>query len=272
MTIVFDGKSFAAQKEQSLRVKIQSLKAKGIVPGLVSIVVGDNPASLLYTRLKKKAAERVGIEFETVGFGSNISVEKITDLISRNNVNPHVQGIMVQMPLPNNLKKYSEMIVDAILPERDVDGLRKGSPFVHATSRAVIEIIGEAERCLRISSGAESLKVVVVGATGMVGRPLVRELGRLGFGVTGCDINTPNLGKETIKGDILVSATGKAGLITADMIKGGAIVIDVGSPKGDVEPSVSAKASFITPVPGGVGPVTISCLLENLVEACYNML
>ena len=204
--------------------------------------------------LKKEAAQRVGIEF-----GVRNSIDDIKEL----NEDEKVYGIMIQMPLPEKIRSEKFGIINSIDPQKDIDGLGEDSPFLHPTSRAILEVIEEASR-------DTNLTCVVVGATGMVGRPLVVELKRRGYKVIECNTKTLDLKAETLKGDILISATGKTGIIKSDMVKNGAIVIDVGYPEGDVEKKAKEKASFATPVPGGIGPVTISCLLENLVEACYN--
>ncbi len=254
MLIKFDGKAFAKKKEEELKKKVEGLKSRGLNPKLVSILVGKNPGSALYTRLKKEAAERVGIEFE---------IRNSLDDIERLNKDPKVHGIMIQMPLPENMLDSKFQILNSISPKKDVDGLRDDSPFLHPTAKAIVQVIEEATQ-------ETGLTCVVVGATGMVGRPLVKELGKRGYKVIECNTKTADLKSEALKGDILVSVTGKAGIIKKDMVKEGAIVIDVGYPVGDVETAARERASFVTPVPGGIGPVTISCLLENLVEACYN--
>jgi len=246
MSIIFAGRAFASKKEKELKEKVQELKKKGINPTLASILVGEDPASKLYVALKGKAAERAGIKLEVFD-----SVDVIEDL----NKDPRFQGIMIQLPLPQEFKARSQEIVNTISPQKDVDGLRGDSKFLHPTSKAVVDILKEAEKELNLNPKS----VCVVGSGGMVGAPLVKELKRLGY----------ELIEERNQADVLISCTGVAGLITADMVKDGAIVIDVGSPKGDVDfAGVSPKAAFITPVPGGVGPVTISCLLENLISAC----
>lgn len=255
MAIVFDGRAFAAKKEERLKNVVLGLKSKGITPRLASVLVGDDPASNLYVSLKKKVAQRVGIELEVIGFASEIE---------RLNKDESVHGIMVQMPLPEELRGKTQEIINSISPNKDVDGLRNNSKFLHPTSKAVIDILKEAERELKITPKS----VCVVGATGMVGTPLVKELKKEGYEVIECNSDTEGLSDKTLSADVLISTTGIAGIITGEMVKEGAVVIDVGSPVGDVNPNVSEKATFITPVPGGVGPVTISCLLENLIQAC----
>ena len=259
MGIIFDGNAFAKEKEKALKKRISKLK-----PKLISILVGDDKASALYTKLKQKAAKRVGIKFEIKRFNSNVSKEKIVFLIKQLNKDKNVQGIMVQLPLPKRLRSEIQNILDSISPEKDIDGLTKNSPFIPATTKAIIRILGEAKEKLR--EGKE--KVVVVGEKGTVGKSVMKELKNLNYDVTGVDIETEDLKSVTEKADILISTTGVPNLIKGNMVKDGVVIIDVGSPHGDVLfNEVIQKASFITPVPGGIGPVTIISLLENLIQA-----
>lgn len=248
MVFIFDGRAFAAEKEEKLKSKVQRLKEKGIVPHLVSIIVGDNPASRLYIALKQKAAWRIGAKLTAVSLDQNTSAEKVIEIIKKFNKDRKIQGIMVQLPLPGKLAEAKERIVNLIDPQKDVDGLRKDSQYIHPTAKAVMQII-------EVAPPAKT--ICVIGEKGMVGSALIKEIKKTKL----------RLIKDFSNADILVSATGKPGLVTAGMVKEGAAVIDVGSPKGDVSPSVFKKAGFITPVPGGVGPVTISSLLENLIAS-----
>ncbi len=254
MAIIFDGRSYAAEKEESLAIRVLGLKAREVYPKLASILVGSDPASQLYVTLKKKAAERIGAEVDIYLIKENSKPEDLLLLIATLNADNSVHGIMIQMPIPGKMGLKKRVILDSIDPEKDVDGLKIDSEFLHPTSKAVIDILKEAEKELK----TKPKSVCVVGANGMVGAPLVKELKELGYDVI----------QEREKADVLVSCTGTPDLIDESMVKSGAIVIDVGSPKGDINfESVSKKASFITPVPGGVGPVTITSLLENLVSA-----
>jgi len=264
MAIIFDGRAFAAKKESSLGIRVLGLKARGVYPKLASILIGDNPASELYVDLKKKAAERIGAEIDVYFLPENSKFSEILQLIESLNSDDNFNGIMIQLPLPERLSEFKEKMLGAIDPAKDIDGLRYDSQFLHPTSKAVIDILKEAEKSLKTNPSS----VCVVGATGMVGTPLVKELRKEGYAVAEVSTETKDLREKLKTSEVVVSATGVAHLIKPDMIKDGAIVIDVGSPKGDVDPSVSAKAGFFTPVPGGVGPVTISCLLENLILAC----
>lgn len=271
MATIFDGRKLAAEKEISLSNRVLGLKARGVYPKLASILIGDDPASRLYVGLKKKAAERIGAEMDVYLLKKTSKLEEVLLLIDTLNDDEAVQGIMIQMPLPGDLSKHKNDIIDKILSGKDVDGLKVDSEFLHPTSKAVIQILDQAkkDKNVRLPLKDSPCKVVVVGATGMVGAPLVGKLKIEGYEVIPCDTNTPNLKGTTLQGDIVVSCTGVSNLIKGEMVKEGVIVIDVGSPKGDVDfESVEKKAAFITPVPGGVGPLTISCLLENLIGAC----
>lgn len=263
MTLIFEGKKFAERKEKILSQKVRKLIKANVFPKLVSILVGNDPASILYTNLKKKAAERIGCAMEINKFPSTVSVNQLNQLISKLNSDTSVHGIMIQLPLPKEIANHKLSIINSIVPEKDVDGLQEKSLFVPATVKAVVEIIREAKLVLK----HDFEKAVVVGAKGMVGKPLVSLLKTLEYHVTECDLDTKDLKSKTLKADLLISASGKPGLIKSNMIKSGAAIIDVGAPKGDVEKSAYEKAAIVSPVPGGVGPVTISCLLENLILA-----
>jgi len=273
MMKIFNGRTFALEKEQRLARRIAGFKAKtGISPKLMSIVVGDSPASLLYVRFKQESAKRVGIEFEKVKFAPDVQAEEIIRRIKQENYDQKTHGIMVQLPLP---KRYvigdtREGILDVISSEKDVDCLttenfkllESGTPrFLPATVKAILEVIRETRYEIR---GAN---ICVVGASLIVGKPLTIVLRQMGARVTVCRSKTIDLPGKTKKADILISATGVPSLIKPEMIKTGAVVIDVGSPRGDVDSLVVNRASFFTPVPGGVGPVTIACLMENVLQA-----
>ncbi len=269
MATVFDGRRFAAEKEATLAIRVLGLKTRGVYPKLASILVGNDPASQLYANLKKKAAERIGAEVDIYLIKENSKPEDLILLIETLNTDITVHGIMIQMPIPGKMGVLKEKIVNSIKPEKDIDGLRSDSPFLHPTSKAVIQILDEAKKADDSPLVKEPIKVVVVGATGMVGAPLVKELKEEKYEVITCDTSTPDLREKTLQGDIVVGCTGIPNLIKRNMVKRGVVVIDVGSPKGDVEfGEVEKVASYISPVPGGVGPVTITCLLENLISAC----
>ena len=267
MARVFDGEALAKKKEGELKTKIERLKKQGKGAKLAVIVFSDDAAGKLYSALKQAASERVGIEFEEFNF-SDIDLEPVIKLIGRLNRDPKVTGIMIQRPGVSwgksrgmdrvGFEAWWVQLVKTIVPGKDVDGLRQGSRFVPATVKAVEAILN--------SLPSRDGKVVVVGSLGLVGRALVKKLG-----ATGVDIETKDLGAITLEADVLISAAGQPNLITVEMVKDGAVVIDVGWPKGDVDfEAVKRQAAVITPVPGGVGPGTVVGLLENLVEAGYS--
>jgi len=263
MAIIFDGRAYAAEKEANLAIRVLGLKTREVYPKLASILVGNDPASELYVNLKKKAAERIGVEVDIYLIKENSKPEDLMLLIKTLNEDDSVHGIMIQMPLPSGVQNSKSKILNTIAPQKDVDGLRPDSEFLHPTSKAVIDILNLAE----VGLSVKPKLVAVVGATGMVGTPLVKELKIEGYEVIEASGKTDDLSHNLKNAEVVISATGIPGLIKANMIKPGAIVIDVGSPNGDVELSATSHASFITPVPGGVGPVTITALLENLILA-----
>ena len=263
-TIIFDGKTFALQKKEALKKKVLDLNTKGKFPHLASIVIGDNPASKLYVSLKKKAGEAIGIQVDIYYIPEYTKKDDVITLIKTLNVDNEFSGIMVQLPIPGKLSEYKDEIINTIDLSKDVDGLREDSNFVHPTSKAAIEILDYAKSLSDIKN-LPLKKICVVGSTGMVGKPLVRELRKEGYEVLECDSQTKNIKDITLSCDVVISATGVSELIKTDMLKKDVVAIDIGSPKGDFEKKVEGIASFITPVPGGVGPVTISCLLDNLI-------
>jgi methylenetetrahydrofolate dehydrogenase (NADP+)/methenyltetrahydrofolate cyclohydrolase len=270
MTRIFDGKSFVKQKEDNLRKRAEDLSGLGVTPKLVSIIVGDNPASILYVNLKKKAAERIGAEVEIKKFNEDVNFDLLIQEIRRLNSDKSVHGIMIQLPLPEKFsRKERDSIIDTISEEKDVDGLRKNSKFTPPTAKAVLYILSISEEYSHF--GKYPVVISIVGAKGFIGGQIVKALQDLHLGsykIIAVDRKTPNYEQILQNSDVLISVTGSPGIIGKNEIKKGATVIDVGSPKGDVKTDeVLGKAAFISPVPGGVGPVTIVCLLENLVEA-----
>lgn len=265
-TKIFDGRAFAAKKEVELKREVTKLKAKGITPKLVSILVGNDPASHLYVNLKKKAAERVGAEVEIKAFPENEDISNILDFIGSTNTNSSVHGIMVQLPLPEKFTDEDrDLIINTINSKKDVDGLRNDSHFLTPTVKSVLFALKEAsENIVR-----PDMQVVVVGHTGFEGGKIYKVLTEMGYEVDGVDSTTKDLKENTQKADILISATGSPRIIHGDMVKDGSVIIDIGAPKGDVvKEEVIGKAAFLSPVPGGIGPVTIVSLLENLIDTC----
>ncbi|MGD8744175.1 MAG: bifunctional 5,10-methylenetetrahydrofolate dehydrogenase/5,10-methenyltetrahydrofolate cyclohydrolase [Candidatus Woesebacteria bacterium] len=263
MTHTFDGKGAALARERKLKNESSELKREGAVPKLVSILVGDDKASKLYVRLKKQAGGRVGVEVEILTFSETTSVDEIVEVIGNLNKDDSVHGIMVQLPLPDNYSLDDrERIIDSIDTKKDVDGLRDESYYTAPVVASVIHIIDEA-----VVYVDEDPLVVVVGASGFEGKKIVDKLRERGFRVEGADTKTRNLKKVTQDADILISVTGEPDLIKSDMVSPSAVMVDVGSPRGDVEKNLYDKVEFISPVPGGVGPLTVSYLMENVIEA-----
>lgn len=255
MAEIFDGKSFSLKKIENLKKEVLKLKSIGIYPHLASIIVGDNPASKLYVGLKKIAGNKIGVEVSVYLLSKNTKKEKLLTLIKILNDDRNISGIMLQLPLPEKLNNSKFEILNTIDIKKDVDGLKSDSNFVHPTVKAVLQIIELAKIKLNKSFNT----IAIVGKEGMVGSFLINELKNTKY----------KLIENSKEADILVSATGSPNIITGSMVKKDAIIIDVGSPKGDVDfDKVSPKVLFITPVPGGVGPVTITCLLENIIIAC----
>lgn len=282
---LFNGKDKALERLVELEKKVRELKNKGITPKLVSIMAGEDPGSQLYLSLKKKAAESVGVDFEVIRFRSNATMVRIMAAINKLNGDKSVQGVMIQLPLPGNLRLPTSLklrrtgktgnLINVIDQEKDVDGMRDDSPFIAPVVKAVVCAIKEAGNYMapfdklrvNLSLKAKPCKVVVVGATGFVGLKIVKVLEEMDYDVAGLNSKAKNLKLEIKRADVLISATGSENIIKAGMVKLGSILIDVGSPRGDIEKKAYDKASFVSPVPGGIGPLTIYYLIENLVKA-----
>ncbi len=263
MAVIYDGRARAQMEEEIIRSRVRELKSQyGIFPHLVTILVGDDEASKIYTRLKKEAAERVGIIFTVRVFETDTSSEEIKNFIRNKNKDKKVHGIMVQMPLPGNFDTKS--IVGEIDRKKDVDGLRVNSSFVHPTVKAIYQVVEMV--------ATDGVNIVVVGAKGMVGSKTVQYLRKKGYIVDRIDLETKNKTGKLKQADIIISSTGKAGIISKDMVKKGVGIIDVGSPKPEVQKEVGKIAKLITPVPGGIGPMTIAELLKNLTTASEKVL
>ena len=260
--IIFDGRKFANAKLAKLKSKISLLK---VIPGLEIILVGNDPASLLYTNLKKKTGEGIGLKININKFPQTVSQDEIIRILKAFSKDDSVHGIMVQLPLP--VKFNTPKILSLISKEKDVDGLNPKSNFTPAAVKAIFDIL-KVEGTINFSLTI----VAVVGSCGFVGKSVITNLKKLKCSkIIAIDQNTTAKLSNLRKADIIISATGKPQVITSDLVKKGTVIIDTGSPQGDINfPEVSKQAKFITPVPGGVGPVTISCLLENLYQAAYN--
>jgi methylenetetrahydrofolate dehydrogenase (NADP+)/methenyltetrahydrofolate cyclohydrolase len=258
--MIIDGKSIAAKRLADLKNRISEL---GVSLKLGVVVVGDNEASEMYVKMKRKRAEEVGIESDIVKLPQSVSklelVKKIRDL----NEDRSVTGILIQLPLPKEVD--TQDVLQSIDPAKDVDGLTDNSHFLPATVKAVLIAIQEGLDGQKLSQKT----VTVIGQGRLVGKPLSEELVRLGATVNCCDEFTDkNEVKELARrADILVTATGVAGLVTTDLVKPGTIVIDCGAPLPEVDLGVAEIAGAITPVPGGIGPLTVVSLLENIVQA-----
>ena len=261
--MIFDGKAFANELENTLSYKVRNLVKK---PKVVSVLLGDDPASVLYTKLKKQAAKRVGIEFEVVHLDSQqLTANSLRQNILEVGARAEITGVMVQLPIRGLQGQALQEVLRAIPLSKDVDGLRwEESGIMPATVRAILSILDEIAK--RQSPGLWERRFVVVGSKGAVGRPLVHYLRERGVEVSEVEWDTPNPGEIIRQGEVVISCTGKEGVITSKLISEGAVVIDVGSPRGEMTAEVYQKASVAVPVPNGVGPVTIVSLLANAEE------
>ena len=273
---LLDGNLLSKKLRAEIAARAAILTAKGIRPGLAVIVIGDNPASQVYVRNKVKACEDVGFHSVLERYSAELGEEELLARIATLNADPAIHGILVQLPLPEHIA--AERVLEAIAPEKDVDGfhvanagaLMVGKPeFKPCTPYGCMKILESIDYPIR---GA---RAVIVGASNMVGKPMAMLLLQAGATVTICNSKTRDLAHHTKDADILVVATGKPHMVTGDMIKSGAVVIDVGINRlpdgklcGDVDfDTAKYVAGWITPVPGGVGPMTITMLLMNTLEA-----
>jgi len=273
---ILDGKTLAAQLRARVKADVEALAQRGIRPGLAVIVAGENPASQVYIRNKLRACEETGVRSQLFELPGSVSQDALVDRVLALNDDAEVHGILVQLPLPKHVD--AQRVLETVSPAKDVDGfhfanlgaLLAGEPrFVPCTPAGVMRLLEEAHVALAGS------RAVVVGRSNIVGKPLALLLLQKDATVTICHSKTAQLAALTREADILVAAVGRPKLVTADMVKPGACVIDVGVNRtrdgaltGDVDfPQVQKIAGWITPVPGGVGPMTIAMLLENCVRA-----
>ncbi len=270
-----DGKALSAKVRSSILAETEELKKKGVTPGLAVIIVGNDPASEIYVRNKEKACAECGFYSEKYALPAETSQEELLGLIDQLNHSPQISGILCQLPVPDHISE--EAVINAIDPKKDVDAFHPVNvgkimvgnfDFVPCTPAGVMELLDEYQIDIK---GKEC---VVVGRSNIVGKPMSMLLLHRHGTVTMCHSRTQHLDEVCRRADILVAAVGKAGFITPNMVKDGAVVIDVGINRnaegkvcGDVDPAVMEKASYMTPVPGGAGPMTITMLMKNTLKA-----
>ena len=270
-----DGKMVSAKVRGSILEEVNGLKDKGVRPGLAVIIVGEDPASKVYVRNKERACEECGFYSEKYALPEGTTQEELLGLIDELNHNPRIDGILCQLPVPKHINEQA--IIDAISPEKDVDAFHPinvgkimvgNFDFLPCTPAGVMQLLEEYD----IDPNGKNC--VVIGRSNIVGKPMAMLLLHKNGTVTICHSRTKNLKEVCAQADILVAAVGKADFVTADMVKEGAVVIDVGMNRkdgklcGDVAfDEVNEKASYLTPVPGGVGPMTITMLMKNTLKA-----
>ncbi|MGI6180042.1 bifunctional methylenetetrahydrofolate dehydrogenase/methenyltetrahydrofolate cyclohydrolase FolD [Butyricicoccus sp.] len=270
-----DGKMVSAKVRGSILEEVNGLKDKGVRPGLAVIIVGEDPASKVYVRNKERACEECGFYSEKYALPEETTQEELLGLIDELNHNPRIDGILCQLPVPKHINEQA--IIDAISPEKDVDAFHPinvgkimvgNFDFLPCTPAGVMQLLEEYD------IDPNSKNCVVIGRSNIVGKPMAMLLLHKNGTVTICHSRTKNLKEVCAQADILVAAVGKADFVTADMVKEGAVVIDVGMNRkdgklcGDVAfDEVNEKASYLTPVPGGVGPMTITMLMKNTLKA-----
>lgn len=276
MAKIIDGKAVSAAVKQEVKAEVETLKQQGVAVGLAVIIVGDNPASRTYVNNKKKACAEAGIVSEEYALPESTTQAELLDLIDTLNKKDSIHGILCQLPLPKHLDEKA--VIAAISPEKDVDAFHAVNvghimigdySFLPCTPAGIMEMLKYYEIPI---AGKEC---VVIGRSNIVGKPMAMLLLQQNGTVTVCHSKTVNLAAVTARADILVAAVGIPKFVTADMVKDGAVVIDVGMDRdengklcGDVDfEAVEPKVSYITPVPGGVGPMTIATLLKNTVTA-----
>lgn len=273
---IINGKAIAEQLQKTMLGEVRALTAKGCVPGLAVVLVGDDLASITYVKNKQKACEKLGMHSELIHYESTVSEEQLLSEIDALNLRTDIHGILVQLPLPGHIEE--KKVIAAISPDKDVDGfhplnvgkmMTNQEGFIPCTPYGIIVLLKESG--IKVAGK----HAVVVGRSNIVGKPVGQLLLNEHATVTYCHSRTENLQAYTKQADILICAAGKAALITKDHVKQGAIVIDVGMNKnkegklcGDADfASASEAASFLTPVPGGVGPMTITMLMANTIRA-----
>jgi methylenetetrahydrofolate dehydrogenase (NADP+) / methenyltetrahydrofolate cyclohydrolase len=274
---ILDGKSLAAAIRLDVKRKVDALASRGVRPGLAVILAGDDPASKVYVRNKARACEEVGVRSQQIDYPASVTQEELMASISKLNADPAVHGILVQLPLPKGID--SAQVLQAVSPAKDVDGFHPANLGALLEGRPKVVPCTPAGIMRLLEHGRVPLagrRAVVIGRSNIVGKPLALLLLQRDATVTICHSKTADLAMETKQADILVAAVGRAKLVGAGMVKPGACVVDVGMNRGadgklagdvDYQP-VREIAGWITPVPGGVGPMTIAMLLENCVKSC----
>lgn len=277
---IIDGKAIAQQVRAEWKLRADALKARGITPGMAVIIVGDDPASKVYVANKVKACAELGLYSIHRELPADVTEAQLLSEVAALNNDPRIHGILVQLPLPKHLDAHQ--VIEAIDPDKDVDGFHQKNvgalvtgetPFPSCTPYGVMVLLE------KTGIAIEGKHAVIVGRSNIVGKPMALLLLHKNATVTICTSKTVDLGKHTRDADILVAAVGRANFITGDMVKAGAVVIDVGINRnaegklvGDVDfASVKEVAGYITPVPGGVGPMTISMLVANTVRAAERL-
>ena len=273
---IIDGKSIAEELLLKVKEEISHRKADGIVPPTLAVIlIGTNPASEVYVKNKKIACEKVGIQSLSYDLDENITQDELLDLVNKLNNDPKINGILVQAPLPKHI--IEDLIIDAINPNKDIDGfhplnmglLSNRQPRLRpCTSYGVIKMLKA------VNIDLAGLDATIIGVSNHVGRPMALELLLVGCTITSCHRHTKNLENKVSQADLVIAAAGKQNLIEGNWIKKGAIVVDIGINKvngklvGDVDfEAAKERASYITPVPGGVGPMTVATLMENTLLA-----
>lgn len=276
MPEILDGKELAQKIRSNLKIKVDELKLEGIHPKLAVIMVGEDPSSKIYVRNKSKACEEIGIEYEEFLLKDTIQMEELLKLIDTLNKRQDVHGILLQSPIPNNLD--INLAFKSIVPEKDVDGFNpvnvgrlclNQDGFVSCTPFGVMKLLEE------YNIDVEGKNAVIIGRSNIVGKPMAQCLLNKNATITICHSKTKELDKITKTADILISAVGRPKFVKKNMVKEGAVVIDVGTNRledgklvGDVDfDEVAPITSYITKVPGGVGPMTIAMLMTNIVKA-----
>ena len=279
MAVIIDGKKLAKKTRENLKIECSNLKEKNIIPKLSVIMVGEDPASKIYVKTKSKACDEIGIKYEEHILNENITQKELIELIHKLNNDDSVNGILLQSPIPRHLD--IDEAFREISSEKDVDGfnpinvgklLLNQDTFVSCTPYGIMKMFEE------YNIELEGKNIVIIGRSNIVGKPLMACCLNKHATVTICHSKTKDLKEKTKNADILVAAIGKSNFVTSDMVKDNAVIIDVGINRGtdkkltgDVDfEDVKEKASYITPVPGGVGPMTVAMLMNNVIKATIN--